>query len=96
MIGSFGNRATEDLYRGLNTKHARRIAPEIRSSALRKLDMIDYADALRDLAAPPANRLKPLKGRLKGYHSIRINDRWRIIFRWRVGAAYDVEIADYH
>ena len=64
--------------------------------AARKLDMLDYAQALRDLAAPPGNRLEALKGDLAGFHSIRINDPWRIIFRWSDFGPADVDIRDYH
>ncbi len=62
----------------------------------RKLDMVDYADKLRDLAAPPGNRLEELKGKLAGFHSIRINDQWRIVFRWTAAGPTAVDIVDYH
>ena len=64
--------------------------------ALRKLDMLDYARALSDLASPPGNRLEALKGDLGGYHSIRINDQWRVVFRWTDAGPGDVDIRDYH
>ena len=64
--------------------------------AARKLDMLDYAQALRDLAAPPGNRLEALKGDLAGFHSIRVNDQWRIIFRWTDSGPAEVDIRDYH
>lgn len=64
--------------------------------ALRKLVQLHAAHELRDLAAPPGNRLEALHGKRKGQHSIRINDQWRICFRWKDGNAYDVEIVDYH
>ncbi len=64
--------------------------------ALRKLVQLHAAHELRDLAAPPGNRLEALHGKRKGQHSIRINEQWRICFRWKDGNAYDVEIADYH
>jgi toxin HigB-1 len=67
-----------------------------REVATRKLDMIRYADRLIDLRSPPANRLEPLKGELRGFYSIRINERWRIIFRWTPSGATDVDIVDYH
>ena len=63
--------------------------------AARKLDMLDYAEALGDLASPPGNRLEALKGDLAGFHSIRVNDRWRVVFRWTTGPE-DVDIRDYH
>ena len=64
--------------------------------ARRKLDQLNAAVVLTDLRAPPANRLEALKGNRRGQHSIRINDQWRICFRWREGDAHDVEIVDYH
>ena len=67
----------------------------VRNIANRKLSMLHYATALKDLKSPPNNRLEGLKGDLKGFYSIRINDQWRVIFRWNQGA-YDVQIVDYH
>ncbi len=64
--------------------------------ASRKLDMLDYADQLRDLASPPANRLEALKGDLAGFHSIRINDQWRVVLRWTDSGPTDADIRDYH
>ncbi len=65
-------------------------------AAARKLDMLHYAGALTDLRSPPGNRLEALKGDLKGMHSIRINDQWRVVFRWTDGGPTDVDIRDYH
>ncbi|HIJ64945.1 MAG TPA: type II toxin-antitoxin system RelE/ParE family toxin [Candidatus Hydrogenedentes bacterium] len=96
MIASFGDKATEDLYHGLRTKRVRRIPSRIWQIAYRKLDMIQYAQVLQDLRVPPGNRLEALKGDLHGYHSIRVNEQWRIVFRWQEGLAYDVSIVDYH
>lgn len=96
MILSFGDDATADLYHGNATAKARRFPADIVPSALRKLDMIRAAYTLKDLTAPPGNRLEPLKGDLEGYHSIRINDQWRIIFQWSEGNASNVTITDYH
>jgi toxin HigB-1 len=64
--------------------------------ALRKLDMLDYAEALGDLASPPGNRLEALKGDLHGLHGIRVNDQWRVVFRWTAAGPTDVDIEDYH
>jgi proteic killer suppression protein len=64
--------------------------------AARKLDMLDYAHKLADLASPPGNRLEALKGDLAGFHSIRINDQWRVVFRWTGSGPADVDIRDYH
>lgn len=80
--------------------HVDGVAPRpwrsIAKLALRKLDMIDAAEVIGDLASPPGNRLEPLKGDRKGQHSIRINDQFRICFRWTKLGAEDVEIVDYH
>ncbi len=64
--------------------------------AARKLDMLDYAEQLSDLASPPGNRLEALKSDMAGYHSIRINDQWRVVFRWEDSGPCDVDIVDYH
>ena len=96
MIANFGDRATEDLYHGKKSKAVRRLPTDIVSVALRKLDMINAAQVLQDLSSPPGNRLEALSGNLKGYHSIRINDHWRVVFRWSDGKAHEVRIADYH
>jgi proteic killer suppression protein len=68
----------------------------IAKTVARKLDMLDYAHELTDLASPPGNRLEALKGDLAGYHSIRINDQWRVVFRWTGSGPADVDIRDYH
>ena len=70
--------------------------PDTPSNALRKLLLLDAAERLEDFKMPPGNRLENLSGNRQGQHSIRINDRWRICFRWHQGDAYDVEITDYH
>jgi len=76
-------------------RHSRKFGG-IQRTALKKLLILDAAGALSDLRVPPANRLEKLSGDRRGQHSIRINDQWRICFRWRGGDAYDVEIVDYH
>lgn len=96
MIASFKDRRTEGLYNGRKSSPVRRIPPDVRASALRKLDMIHAARRLGDLKSPPGNRLEALKGDLTGFHSVRVNDQWRIIFRWETGEAHDVELIDYH
>jgi len=96
MIVSFGDKITEAIYHGTPAKDIHRFPPNVRKVAWRKLDMVNGARSLRDLLAPPGNRLESLHGDLKGYHSIRINDQWRVIFRWHEGNAYDVRIMDYH
>jgi toxin HigB-1 len=96
VIVSFGDRTTEDLYHGRPTRYARGIPPGIVSHALRKLDVLNAASRLLDLASPPGNRLEALRGKLRGRHSIRINDQWRIVFRWEGSDAHEVRITDYH
>ncbi len=96
MIKSFGSRLAEDLYLDRPTRATRVFAPELRRAARRKLLYLHDAAELKDLRAPPGNRLEALKGRDKGRHSIRINDQWRIVFRWQNGNVFDVVIVDYH
>jgi len=96
MIGSFGDRATEDLFHGIRSNRVRRFPPTIVEAALQKLDRLNAAHALDDLRSPPGNRLEALRGDLRGFYSIRINNQWRIIFRWQPSQAYDVRIVDYH
>ena len=94
-IRSFGDPATADLYHGRRTSRARRFPQDILSVALRKLDMLNAAFRLADLRSPPGNRLEALKGDLVGFYSIRVNEQWRIIFRWENGA-HEVSLVDYH
>lgn len=96
MIRSFGDRRTEDLFHGRNTSQARRVAATIRSAAMRKLDMVNAAVTLDALRSPPGNRLEALAGGLKGFHSIRINEQWRIVLEWKDAGAERVQIIDYH
>ena len=96
MIRTFGSQATRDIWDGENTSVARSFPREIWSTAQRKLDMIHAAHDIIDLRVPPGNRLEKLKGKLKDFHSIRINDQFRVIFKWTQGAADEVEIVDYH
>ncbi|MDH5830811.1 type II toxin-antitoxin system RelE/ParE family toxin [Luteimonas sp. M1R5S18] len=93
MIRSFADREAEKMWRG---ERSRRLPADIQQTARRKLRMLNAAAGLDDLRIPPANRLEALKGERKGQYSIRINDQWRICFRWNDGAASDVEIVDYH
>ena len=95
MIVSFGDRATEDLYHGRKTARLRSIPADIRSVALRKLDMLNAAISLADLRSP-GTQLEALKEDLEGFIGIRINQQWRIIFRWIPPNAFDVQITDYH
>jgi toxin HigB-1 len=92
MIETFGDKKTGALFEDKRV-------PEFQSCARpakRKLDMLHAAAKLDDLKVPPANRLEKLEGNLKGFYSIRINDQWRLIFRWVEGNAHDVRITDYH
>ena len=96
MIVSFGDLATADLYHGRPTSRMRRFPPDIVRVALRKLDVLNGARQLDDLRSPPGNRLETLKGDQIGFHSIRVNEQWRIVFRWSEGEAHDVLLTDYH
>jgi toxin HigB-1 len=92
MICSFGDEPTEALFQDEVVRQFQGFA----RPAKRKLEAINAASRLEDLKVPPANRLEKLKGRLKNYYSIRVNDQWRVIFRWVDGEAHDVQIVDYH
>lgn len=96
MIASFGDRATSDLFHGISSAKVRRLLSQIIDSALFKLDLLNGAVSLDDLRSPPGNRLEALKGDYAGFHSIRINAQWRIVFRWKDSNAHDVSVADYH
>jgi proteic killer suppression protein len=94
-IRSFARRAIEDFF--LTGKVPRREGwSSVSSVVSRKLDLIDFAAALMDLGSPPGNRLEALQGKLKGLHSIRVNDQWRIVFRWTDEGPGDVDVRDYH
>ena len=93
MVKSFRDRDAERLF---DRRPTRRFGPGVRKVALRKLRMLDAAMRLDDLRVPPGNRLERLHGDRSGQHSIRINDQWRICFRWQRGDAWDVEIVNYH
>lgn len=97
MIRSFAGQGTEDVFNGLNTKAARRSCPrDLWAVAGRKLDQLDSVESLEELRIPPGSRLEALAGDRKGQHSIRINERYRICFRWTSEGPSDVEIVDYH
>lgn len=93
MILSFGNKETEKIWDGFYSK---KLPEEIQAIARRKLRMLNNSFNLKDLQAPPSNRLEKLKGNLSEYHSIRINDQWRIIFKWENNHSFEVTILDYH
>jgi proteic killer suppression protein len=96
VIASFGDQATSDLYHGVRSSRARRFPPDLLAAVLRKLDMLNGAASLRDLRSPPGDRLEALVGPLRGFHSIRVNDQWRVIFRWSDAHAHEVRVVDYH
>lgn len=96
MIRTFADATTEDLWNGENTRAARAVPRELWGVVGRKLDMLNAASELLDLRAPPGNRLERLKGRHSAFHSIRVNDQYRIVFKWNLGGAEDVRITDYH
>ncbi len=93
MIRSFKSKETQKVF---NRVGSRKLPGDIQQAALRKLKMLNRSRSLADLRVPPANRLERLKGVRSGQYSIRINDQWRICFRWDRGDAHDVEIVDYH
>ncbi|MEO6967757.1 MAG: type II toxin-antitoxin system RelE/ParE family toxin [Rhodanobacteraceae bacterium] len=92
MIKTFADRDTEALFSGVRVRRF----VNIESPARRKLEYLDAAGVLEDLRVPPGNRLEALKGDRAGQHSIRVNDQFRVCFRWQDGDAYGVEICDYH
>ena len=93
MIKTFNNAETEKIYQ---RQRSRKLPSDIQQVALRKLRMINNSTSINDLRVPPANRLEKLSGNRAGQWSIRINDQWRICFRWEGSDAIDVEITDYH
>ena len=93
VIRSFRDRETKKVF---ERERSRRLPPDVQRRAHRKLLLLDAADALDDLRVPPGNRLERLSGERAGQYSIRVNDQWRVCFRWERGDAYDVEITDYH
>ena len=93
MIISFGTSETEQVWLGNRVK---KLPMEIQNVGRRKLRMLNNSVDIADLRIPPANRLEKLSGKLKDFYSIRINDQWRIIFKWNAGNAFEVEIIDYH
>ena len=93
MIVSFGSKDSEKIWNGIRVS---KLSMEIQTIGRRKLRMLNNSQNLQDLTIPPSNKLEKLKGDLKDYYSIRINDQWRIIFKWSEGNANEVEIIDYH
>ncbi|HEY4158329.1 MAG TPA: type II toxin-antitoxin system RelE/ParE family toxin [Polyangiaceae bacterium] len=95
MIHSFADARTADLWAGIASARLRRLPNDVQDRAFRKLVTLDAAEELEDLRQPPSNRLEKLKGDRAGQHSVRVNDQWRLCFRWS-GGAHDVELTDYH
>ncbi|MBK7929400.1 MAG: type II toxin-antitoxin system RelE/ParE family toxin [Bryobacterales bacterium] len=96
MIRSFGDGVTRDIWNGVNSKAARRIPQALWQVVRRKLDQIDAVTRLEDLRTPPGNRLHALTDDLAGYHAIRVNDQYRVVFRFEGQDAHDARCADYH
>lgn len=96
MIISFRSRTAQDIYDGVASQSARKIPPVLWRIAQRKMDLLNVAVTLGDLKIPPGNRLEALKGNLKGKYSIRINDQYCLVFGYKDGNTYEVEITDYH
>lgn len=92
MIESFADKQTEKLWKGKRT----RFTPEIEDRIANKLSILNAATDLAELRVPPGNQLEALRGKRQGQHSIRVNQQWRICFRWERGSVYEVEVTDYH
>ncbi len=93
MLRSFADKETERVWQ---RRRARKLAQDVQRAALRKLLILDAAETLDDLRVPPGNRLEKLKGNRAGFYSVRINQQWRICFRWTEAGPENVEIVDYH
>jgi len=96
LIASFGDKVTEAIFHGPPVRLIKRFPADVRERAIRKLDMLNAARDVADLLLSPGNHLEELKGDLKGFHSIRVNDQWRLVFRWEEAQAYQVRLIDYH
>ena len=96
MIVSFGDKTTEDIFHGHETKAARRITQALWARVQAKLDLLNASTTLEDLRVPPSNRLEKLRGDWAGFYSLRVNDQYRVVFRFVSGNAIDVQCTDYH
>ena|ERR1700734_2098224 len=96
MIVSFGDKTTEDIFHGYDTKAARRIAQALWPRVQTKLDLLNASARLEDLRVPPSNRLEKLRGKWAGSYSVRVNDQYRVVFRFISGNAFDVRCTNYH
>ncbi len=96
MIVSFGDKTTEDIFHGDDTKAARRISQVLWTRVQARLDLLNASTTLEDLRVPPSNRLEKLRGDWAGFYSLRVNDQYRVVFRFVSGGAIDVRCTDYH
>lgn len=96
MIVSFASNTARDIYDGIDSKRSRKLPRELHDKIRRLLDQVNAAPSPDILRAPPGNQLQKLGGDLKGFWSLRVNDQWRIVFRWRENDAHDVDVIDYH
>lgn len=96
MIKNFASKVTEDIYHGISNRHSRRVPEELHGKVCRLLDQLNAATKVETLRIPPGNNLERLRGKLVDYWSIRVNKKWRIMFKWHNNYAYDVELVDYH
>ncbi len=96
MIRSIADRLTQDVYDATNSRYSRKLPRHLHAKARRLLDQINAAPSLDMLRIPPSNRLEKLRGDLESYWSLRINEQWRIVFRWEDSDAFEVKIMDYH
>ena len=96
LIASFGDKVTEAIFHGTPVRLIKRFPADVRDRAIRKLDMLNAARDVADFLLSPGNHLEELKADLKGFHSIRVNDQWRLVFRWEKAQAYQVRLIDYH
>ena len=96
MIRNFYSKCAQDLFDGVNSRHSRKLPKELHDKARRLFDQINAVLEVEELRTPPSNRLEKLSGKKKEYWSLRINNQWRIIFRWEAGCAFDLDVVDYH
>jgi proteic killer suppression protein len=96
LIRNFADKTAQDVYDGTNSRYSRKLPRELHAKAQRLFDQVNAAPSLEFLRVPPGNKLEKLVGNMKGDWSLRINNQWRIVFRWENNDAYDVRIVDYH
>ena len=96
MIRNFAGKTARDIYDGENSRHARKVPKELHAKAWRLLDQLNVVVSVETLKSPPGNRLEKLHGAFEEFWSLRINDQWRVVFKWQDGDALDVDIVDYH